>query len=261
MILNGSYDGVYQLSEHIRPGANRVDIDELGPDDNAGPELTGGYLLEVDQRLEENNEPGFRTARDNYPIVVKEPDPMTPQQREYITNHVQEFEDRLYSPNYRDPVAGYRPYLDVDSFIDHYLVQEATANMDGFRNSTFFSKSRGDDRLRFGPIWDFDQSMGSARSWRPLPPTGWQHQNSSLWNQRLLSDPAFRAELDQRWDELHPAFAQLPARLAALGAELAPAIANDAHRWNYTLGNADTPSYVSNWLTTRLNWMDSQLGA
>ncbi len=261
VILNGQYDGVYQLSEHIRPDPDRVDIDELGPDDNSGHELTGGYLLEVDQRLEENDEPGFRTARDNYPIVVKEPDPMTPEQRDYITSHVQEFEDRLYSPNYTDPVDGYRPYLDVDAFIDHYLVQEVTANMDGFRYSTFFSKARGDDRLRYGPIWDFDQSMGSARSWRPLNPTGWQHQNSSLWTQRLLSDPSFRAELDARWDELQPVFAQLPAQLATLGQELAPAIANDGHRWNYSLVDADTPSFLSTWLTTRLNWIDTQLGA
>ncbi len=261
VVLNGRYDGVYQLSEHIRPGADRVNIDELGSGDNSGHPVTGGYLLEVDQRLEENNEPGFRTAIDNYPIVVKEPDPMTPQQRDYITNHVQEFENRLYSANYTDPVDGYRPYLDVDAFIDHYLVQEVTNNQDGFRYSTFFSKSRGDDRLRFGPIWDFDLSMGSARSYRALNPTGWAHQNSSLWTQRLLSDPSFRAELDARWDELQPAFAQLPAQIAALGNQLSPAIANDAHRWNYQLNSTDSPTFVSNWLTTRLNWLDERLGA
>ncbi len=261
VILNGRYEGVYQLSEHIRPGADRVDIDELGPDDNEGEAVTGGYLLEVDQRLEENDEPGFRTQIDDYPIVVKEPDPMTPQQRDYITNHVQEFENRLHGPSYTDPVAGYRPYLDVGAFIDHYLVQEITNNQDGFRYSTFFTKSRGDDRLRFGPIWDFDLSMGSPRSYRQLNPTGWAHRNSSLWTQRLLGDPSFRAELDARWDELQPVFAQLPAQIQALGTHLAPAIANDAHRWNYQLGGSDTPAFVSNWLSTRLNWLDTQLGA
>ncbi len=261
VILNGRYDGVYQLSEHIRPGADRVAIDELGSGDNSGHAVTGGYLMEVDQRLEENNEPGFRTAIDNYPIVVKEPDPMTPQQREYITNHVQEFENRLYSVNYTDPVDGYRPYLDVDAFIDHYLVQEVTNNQDGFRYSTFFSKSRGDDRLRYGPIWDFDLSMGSTLSYRSLAPTGWYHQNSSLWTQRLLSDPWLQDQLDARWDELQPAFAPLPAQIAALGADLQSAVANDAHRWNYQLGSTDTPAFVSNWLSTRLNWIDERLGA
>ncbi|MDQ2679088.1 MAG: CotH kinase family protein [Actinomycetota bacterium] len=260
VVLNGQYDGVYQLSEHIRPGAHRVDIDELGPDDNAGEAVTGGYLMEVDGRLEENNEPGFRTAR-NYPIVVKEPDPTTPEQAAYIQDHVQTFEDRLFGPDYTDPVAGYRPYLDVGAFIDHYLVQEITNNLDGFQYSTFFSKSRGDDQLRFGPIWDFDQSMGSARSWRPLNPTGWHHQASSLWTQRLLSDATLRAELDTRWDELQPTFAQLPAQLDTLGQELAPAIANDAHRWNYAMVNADTPAFVSGWLSTRLSWIDARLGA
>lgn len=261
VVLNGQYDGVYQLSEHIRPSEDRVDIDELEPEDNSGEALTGGYLMEVDQRLEENDEPGFRTAVADYPIVVKEPDPMTPEQRAYIQQHVQTFEDRLLGPNSTDPVEGYRPYLDVDAFIDHYLVQEVTNNLDGFNYSTFFSKSRGDDRLRFGPIWDFDQSMGSARSWRPLNPTGWAHRNSSLWTQQLMADPWFRAELDARWDELQPTFAQLPAQLDALGEELAPAIANDAHRWNYNVVAADRSSFVSNWLTTRLNWIDGQLGA
>lgn len=73
LILNGDYVGVYQLTEQVRIAGDRVDIEEMSPDDNEGDAVTGGYLLEIDARLEENNEPGFRTNK-NMPIVIKDPD-------------------------------------------------------------------------------------------------------------------------------------------------------------------------------------------
>ncbi|MET0211055.1 MAG: CotH kinase family protein, partial [Burkholderiaceae bacterium] len=47
LTVNGSYDGVYQLTEHVRVDKNRVDIDELDADDTSASKITGGYLLEV----------------------------------------------------------------------------------------------------------------------------------------------------------------------------------------------------------------------
>ncbi len=254
VLLNGEYQGVYQLSETVEPGSNRVDIDELEDTDNALPEVSGGYLLELDDRLEENNEPGWRTAR-NVPIVVKEPDPTTPAQRSYIRNHITTFENRLFSTDYTDPVLGFRPYLDIGAFIDLYLVQEITRNGDSYWSSTYFYKKRDDDKLYFGPMWDFDRSMGSSVTPREQPPEGWYARNNGPWVKRLFTDPQVAAAVDARVQQLMPFLTALPAQIGALATSLQPAIANDAVRWNYEQRESDTPAYLQDWLTQRVAWM------
>ena len=260
VILNGQYAGVYQLTESIKPAATRVDIEEMEPTDNTGTEVTGGYLMELDGRLEENNEPGWRTAR-NVPVVVKEPDPMTTAQRNYIRAYVQDFEDRLFSVGYKDPVTGYAARLDVASFIDLWIVLELTRNGDAYWSSTFFTKERGEDHLVFGPMWDYDHSMGSTVSTRQLPAEGWFARSNGPWVQRLFTDPAFVQQAEDRWNALASQFAELPARIEALGAELRPAIDNDAVRWNYSLNESNEPQYLSSWLTTRIGWITDALAA
>ncbi|MHB1140082.1 MAG: CotH kinase family protein, partial [Microthrixaceae bacterium] len=213
-----------------------------------------------DGRLEENNEPGWRTTR-NVPVVVKEPDPMTTAQRNYIRTYVQDFEDRLFSPGYANPVTGYASRLDVATFIDLWIVLELTRNGDAYWSSTFFTKQRGEDKLVFGPMWDFDHSMGSTVSTRQLPPEGWFARNNGPWVQRLFTDPAFVQLAEDRWNALAPQFAELPAQIEALGAELRPAIDNDAARWKYSLNESNEPTFLSSWLTTRITWMTEAFAA
>jgi len=109
---------------------------EMEPEDITGDAVAGGYLLELDERLEANNEPGWRTPL-NVPVVVKEPDPAAPEQRSYIRSFVNSFEDLLFSPGFADPVTGYASVLDVDAFVDHWMLQEVTRNGDSFWSSTF----------------------------------------------------------------------------------------------------------------------------
>ena len=260
VLLNGEYLGVYQLTEKVEPEDDRVDIKEMDPEDIAGEKVTGGFLMEIDSRLEENNEPGWRTPRD-VPVVVKEPDPMEPEQRSYIRNFVNDFEDLLYSPDYQDPVNGYASVLDVDAFIDHWILQEVTRNGDSFWSSTFFTKDRGEDLLVFGPMWDFDRSMGSPVTPREQPPEGWYARDHGPWVRRLFHDPAFVDRVHQRWDELLPDLQAIPAELEALASALGPSIDNDEARWDYELGPSDTPEFIRTWLETRINWMTQAFDA
>lgn len=260
LILNGEYQGVYQLTEDAdKIDPNRIDITEMEDEDVTGEELTGGYLLEVDQRLEENSEPGFRTVHKQIPVVVKEPDPARPQQMAYIRNHVQALENSIVLPNFKDPVNGYRKYLDTSSFIDHYLVHELTRNHDYFFSSTFFSKDRGSDKFVFGPIWDFDLSMGTIRRGIDAPPEGWRARNLGSWTPRLFQDEAFVAEVADRWRELRPAFEAIAVELEAKGDSLRSAITGDELRWRYSLHETDEASFLREWLEARIDWIDAQL--
>ena len=197
--------------------------------------------------------------------MVKDPDPATPEQRNYIRGYVRAFERALFAPNFTDPVDGYRKYLDVDSFIDHYLVQELTRNQDVFWSSTFFTKERGDDLFRFGPVWDFDRSMGTLQGSVLAEPEGFRARGRGPWSRQIFKDPTFVQQVAQRWQELRDDFLTIPGMLLTKGAELRPAIRSDLVKWNYPstddLHETDTPEFLAQWLTQRIAWLDTQYPA
>lgn len=261
VVLNGEYIGLYQLAEHVRIAANRVNIDELKPTDVAGVALTGGYLLEIDFRLEENHEPGFRTTRGEA-VVIGNPDPATSEQFQYIRRHVQAFEDAVFSHGFADPATGYRRYLHLPTFIDHYWVQEVTRNQDAFVSSTFMFKRRGDDLIYFGPPWDFDSSLGTMTGAVPCLHDGWWARTRGYWNPRLFTDATLVQAVNQRWRELKPGFVAVASTIEAKGAELAPVVATNLARWySWAPTEADNGTFIGEWLLARIAWIDAQVGS
>ncbi|RQW07021.1 hypothetical protein EH222_07820, partial [candidate division KSB1 bacterium] len=146
LVVNGDYRGLYLLMEKIKRDVNRVNIDALFPDDRDGDDLTGGYIIKADKL-----EGDFRgwTSYSNPPGVpiffqYVHPDHRTinPQQEAYIQDYILQFEMALNGYNYRDPQKGYAPYVDLLSFIDMYIINELTKNIDCYRFSTFLYKDK-----------------------------------------------------------------------------------------------------------------------
>lgn len=262
VVLNGQYIGVYTLTQHNEIGDDRVDITEMDEDDVAGEALTGGYRFEIDSRMEQNGEPGFRTGR-GVPIVIKDPDPATPEQLEYARSQFAAFESALWDADFADPESGYRSLLHMDSWIDHYLVQEFTRNEDAFVNSAFITKERGDSKLRFGPVWDFDHSLGNNRAFLPdTNPWAPFAENAGTWNVRMFRDPTLRTEIGARWAELRDEFGGLAGLALSKGAELSGAIENDLLAWDLPgVRPNDEPVFIADWITQRVAWMDTHYPA
>ena len=92
------------------------------------------------------------------PMMFSEPEVPTAEQFDYVRQLFNDFEKALYS----DDVAAYEDYVDVDSFINYYIVQELTKNVDGnFRKSTFLTKEQG-KKLEMYHLWDFDLTLGNC---------------------------------------------------------------------------------------------------
>jgi hypothetical protein len=199
----GDYRGVYLLMEKIKVGDDRVDVAKLGPADNAGDALTGGYIFSKDKP--DPGEIGFSAANNDWRFVDPGPTEITAAQQDYLANYLDEFYSVLNGPNFADPVNGYAKYIDVDSFIDHHIVVELLKNIDGFRISTYYSKDRN-GKIKMGPVWDYNLSLGNANYNNGWIPTGWY---SDLLNdydypffRRLFQDPAFKQKYVDRWEEL-----------------------------------------------------------
>ncbi len=258
VVVNGDYRGVYLLTEQVELSAQRVGITEMDDDDVAGDALTGGYLLEIDQRLEQNQEPGFRTPA-GVPFVVKDPEPATDEQMAYIRGVVLDAEQRLFSPTFTDPTSGYRAVVDTASLVDWYLVEEVMRNQEAWFSSTFLTKDRL-GRLSFGPLWDFDLSSGSPTAVAQSP-QGFTARVTGQWAGRLFEDPSFMTEVRARWAQLEPSFRSVAASLTATGESIAPAAASDRARWGTSAAPAsDTPTFLRSWLEQRIDWLDAQYG-
>ncbi len=272
-VNQSDYWGVYIFMEKIKRGDERVDIAKLDPSQNSEPDITGGYLIKKD-RLDPDESP-FSTSR-GHQLGFIEPDGLevTTTQKNWIRNYMNEFEAALYGANFRDPVNGYRKYIDTKSFIDHHIMVEMTKNIDGFRLSTFMYKDRG-GKLNMGPVWDYNLSLGNADYLQGGIPQGWYYTQLSSgdypWYSRLFEDPDFKQEYIDRWTELRrDVFAtnNLVADIEAYRAELQEAQARNFQRWQI-LGTYVWPNYyvgptwkaevdwMSNWLQQRVAWIDS----
>lgn len=220
------YRGTYVLLEKIKVGDNRVDIAKLEPTDLSEPEITGGYIWKKDKTESSQGDVWWTSSAGvDYRSVEPDEHDATPwgvAQRNWLIDHINEFESVLYGPNFQDPEIGYAKYIDVDSWVNMWIVAEMTKNVDGFRLSTYFYKDRG-GKIVQGPLWDYNLSLSNASfALQASYPEGWLHDgysndgnilndsgNYPYWR-RLFQDPDFVQRIIDRWQELretvlHPA--------------------------------------------------------
>ena len=159
VIVNGEYKGDFQLSDQVEVNKNRVPVTEMTKTDNVYPEVTGGYLIEVDANS--GSEPlRFASNRFNTPVTIHYPkdDEITTHQNAYIVDAYNQMEASIFSDSPKDPKTGIPSHLDVPSFLKRLLLSEMTANIDGYY-SVYMFKERGDDRFYSAPGWDFDHAF------------------------------------------------------------------------------------------------------
>ena len=259
--LNGRDVGVYTLSEDINPSPGRLDLGANDP--------TGGYLLEIDQRRLNDY---FETPR-GIPYAIAEPRVPTPAQRTYIQDYVRAAEDALNSADFADPERGYAKFIDVPTFIDWYLVNEILKNSDAANYSSIYLHKRAGERLRMGPLWDFDLAAGNTDYTDALLPEGWWIRAQSPWFSRLFEDPRFVARVRARWTQLRDLGVDLAGIVEFI--DRTAAELDEGQRLNFSiwpdLGRYVWPNaivtgsyhgeveYLKSWLITRMRWMDSHL--
>lgn len=152
VFLNGEYKGCYQLCDHIQVAKGRVDVTEMKASDVALPNLSGGYLVEIDAYAY-TEDLWFTSVQNDTPVTIKYPDSddIVSAQTNYIKSHYNLMERTIYS----DTKEAFQKYLDMPSFIRHFLVGEISGNTDTYW-STYLYKKRNDDKFYVGPVWDFD---------------------------------------------------------------------------------------------------------
>ncbi len=270
--LNGQYLGAYDLAEHIRTSSQRVNITSLGSStaDDLPPNLSGGYLLEVDRNDAETR---FVSNTCSLAIRIHAPETPSSKQLNYIQTYVNQTEAALHTTTFTQPATGYAAFIDVDNFVDWYLHSELMHHIDAFRFSTYLYKDRG-AKLKIGPVWDFDLAMGNYQGYfsgRPGRTDGNGSATARCWYARLLQDPAFDLKLRQRWAQLRSgSLASFAPYLQTEALARWQAQSNNFSRWPVldkatwqnvviTGSYGAEVEYLDWWLQRRLIWMDTRL--
>jgi hypothetical protein len=294
VLLNGSYIGVYVLMERIKINPGRVNIDQLNYTDTLDNHLTGGYIFKVDKTTSGGiiawTSPYTAQAPSTGPMYYQMHDPelseMHPDQLNYIKTYVDNWETALKSVDFANPQIGFRAFSDELSFIDFFIINELSKNVDGYRISTFLHKKRLSEggKIHAGPLWDFNLGWGNANYCQGGQTSGWEINFNSVcpgnganmnpfWLNRMLQDPVFANNVNCRWTDLRAGVLsdeKLTNYIDSLGSILAEAAERNYDRWpilgvyvwpNNFIGNTyqEELTYMKNWVLARTAWMDANM--
>jgi subtilisin-like proprotein convertase family protein len=219
VVLNDEYFGVYMLMEQVKRGNSRVNIKKMEPISSQFPEITGGYIVQIDR----TDNPGWYSslpgvsangAKFFYQYNYPKYDVITLPQQNYLKAVLDTLENTLAASYFNDVEAGYRRYIDIESFIDYLILQEVAKNVDAFKLSMYLYKDNHIDggKWHAGPVWDFDLAWHNANYGNAFNPDIWQHvhNNSSnpipKWWGRLLEDSLFSNRLQCRYRRLRETY-------------------------------------------------------
>lgn len=189
--LNGQYNGLYLLTEQVEIDKNRLAIpSDIGEH---------GFLIELedDSRLDglierihyvRVNERNFLIKR---PKLEKLDLDEAYIKSDYVKEYLEEMFNHLSEPTYTN-------YIDEEQFIEYFIIEEITKNVDINFSSVFLHK-RPDELIKMGPLWDFDISMGNG-DYYEYTPEGF-HANTNVILIELLKNPTFKQNYLNRFYE------------------------------------------------------------
>ncbi|MEO9532518.1 MAG: CotH kinase family protein [Crocinitomicaceae bacterium] len=275
LVINSEYQGLYVLMEKIKRDKNRVDISKLNEDENSGIDLTGGYIIKID-----NPTGTFCSAWEppaaNFHIQFEYPDcdEITQEQEDYIKDYVIQFQDALSLQESNNADRSYVQFADESSIIDYFLINEFSKNIDAYMLSSFLYKDKN-EKLVFGPIWDYNLSFGNASLREGYLTSGWQSDINEVpwWWNVMLADPVIKSKIEERWCELRSiefSNKSILNQIDAYSELVGEAQERNFKKWpilgetiwpNYYVGSTfeEEINYLSVWINARLAWMDKKL--
>lgn len=257
LMLNGEYRGLYFLTETVRPGKNRVNIEEQENFETNPEKVKGGWLVEIDNYEVENQLYLVSGAYGRFlRLTYHSPDSLSDVQSNWLK---QEFMTilRLISDNDVQN-SQWEEYLDIESLVRFAIITEITADQEAFWGSCFLHKVNPDEKWKFGPVWDF----------------GWafiDHPNEFTWESNHFGKtliyafpkfPSFQNKIKEKWAWFYSnEYPALNKYIDDFASEIATAASFDYERWpNYSGGSNsfELAEKVKSWLNERVTWLNNQ---
>ncbi len=198
------YKGVFLMIEQIKRNKNRVNISKSNPSRSET-----SFIVEKNNPKEKDiifNNYGKEAYLYDYPILASYPKKsLTEGQKNYINKAISIFERSLYSNEFNNKSVGYQKYIDVDTFVDYYIINEFFNNTDAGILSTYIYKDFG-EKIKAGPVWDFNASMGNSNVLSPYYDYKGFYMNRTAWFDRLMEDKNFVEKVVNRYKLLRKTY-------------------------------------------------------
>lgn len=254
LYLNRQYMGLYQLTETIKVGKNRVNI----------PENDSSFLFE--RSTTETDKPFFYSSL-NHLFQIRSPKNVSDSSKAMLENHIIVFETFLQT-NAVTNLDSLANWIDVNDFARYFLIQEFSMNQDGNRRSAYLTWQKGSP-IQAGPVWDFDLAYGISFH-KVIEPTGWRVRDYG-WNRYIFRNKAYQKKVRDFWNTHHTDFEVLLDTIDAMYPKLEKVSHNEFKRWpildeEYMWPFAESvgsyPAAVDSlksWIKRRIQWMDGNL--
>lgn len=228
-------------------------------------DTTGGYLIELDEYYDEVSK--FVSDHD-VPIMIKQPEYLNTNKKmfDYINNYINDMENALFSDDgYNEYNKHYSEYIDMDSFIDYWIVNQVFKSVELLYKSAFMYKD-SDGPLIFGPVWDMDWSSGNHVNLIASSATynEWEHsesQDREYWYRAIYDDPYFIVRLQDRWFQVRDMITKYIDSVnewqdkLKTAAEINNSVWGDMGGWDF---NKECTVFKT-WMYNRRDWMHEQL--
>lgn len=255
LFLNDEYIGCYQLCEDKDIGKNRINLSN------------NGYLLEIDAKAS-TEDVTFKIATIAVPINIKEPEiEVGSEDYNLIKDYLTEVETVLYAENFTDQEDGYAKYLDIETFVDWYLINEISKNNDACYSSSYMTYEPG-GKLCMGPLWDYDIAFGNCNyNGNNLPEGFWVKETG--WYGRLFEDTEFVQMVKERFNYFYSLKEQIYQEINDNADYLKYSIMENDAKWNLLYhyswpnhgiwGSYDNEiQYMKRWIDTRMDWLKTE---
>ena len=277
LFVDGEYQGVYLAVEPVTNGESRLRLAEFGL-------LSGetAYIVNrdrIDTGSEEIDTWGKTNGYTYNALYIRYPskNKITEKQKEYITKDISEFEQALYGTNFSDKRIGYQAYIDMDNWVDYFIINEFAMNYDAGNLSTYIYKELG-GKLQLA-VWDFNNGFDNYQWFRTE--TDVLHTVENSWFNRLWQDETFREHVSERYRQLRKTTLSdehIAEKIASYQEELGEAVDRNFKVWGYSFKenllagttkegtSRDIGSYeeamkqLTDTIRERLAYLDKELG-
>jgi hypothetical protein len=198
LYVNGEYMGVYLLTDERDVSPGRLEINW-----HENP-ARSGFFIELDNRAPwdgTENETFVTVNSLHYDIRFPSGTRRTPEHVTYLREYLEAVSYAIRYQSFDEILE----LIDLDSFVDFYIVQEFYRNKDVHFLSVFmYITGEGRyRRLHMGPAWDFDTAAGNAETqWLGSGTDGLYAAVFNYWYRNLMSRPEFFEAVATRWNEI-----------------------------------------------------------